>query len=364
MSGITSNGAARIYTSTDATNLTVRTNDTIAWPHARAFFAFLPRGTHDGDACNVDAKTIRIAYFALSADEFATIAFRNARSLIANLACFAKVAFVCRTITIVIESVAFFSRGLIRLHARQRSALTLHRSIGANAGLARIARSSAARTSDSRDERRQVVEIIVSAGQQVFPAEVKRILRRRAVVNQQMDEWIGLVAICVVLLLTVKDIHVVSRRRTIGYTFVERDFTTRVTRVIFDVERLRRPDAIGARQEFVQISRSRFLSRNIVPAERVLITRVALEHGKRQTARRNECFGGCRCLRKRVDIFAATRKHVLQAITYGNRRSVGLRERQCLARDDCGDGEKQREGSFAHPLMLERRTKHHKRSFR
>jgi hypothetical protein len=63
LSGVARNRAARIHARADATNLAVGTNETIARPHAIAFFALLPRGTYDGNAHRVDAKTIRIAHF-------------------------------------------------------------------------------------------------------------------------------------------------------------------------------------------------------------------------------------------------------------------------------------------------------------
>ncbi len=365
MTGVAGDGATRIHTRTNATNLTVRTNDTVTRPEASTFFAFLPRGTHHGDARNVDAKTIRIANFARSADEFATITFRNARSLVTHFAGIAKIAFVGRTITIVIEAIAFFGRWLIRLHTRQRSALTLHRSIRANAGFARITRSSATRASDSRDERREVVEIIVSTGQQIFPAEVERILRRSAVVNEQVNVWIGLIAIRIVLFLAVKDVQVVSRRRTIGHAFVKPNLAACITRVVLDIERLYRAHTIGTREEFVQVCLVRRLPRDVVPTKRILIPRVALQYGERQTTRWNERFGRRRRLRKRVDVFAATRKLTLQTIAHRNRRSVGLLERQGLAGSNCRDGEDgedERGDSFAHSPMLERGMRHHKRS--
>lgn len=365
MTRIASDGAAGIHARADATNLTVGTNDSITWPGARALFALLPRGTHHGDARDIDAKTIRRAYFTWSANEFATITFRNARPFVAHFARITKITFVGDTTTIVIESVAFFNRRLIRLHARERSALALHRSIGANTRFASIARSTAARTRDSRDERREIIEIVVSAGQQIFPAEVKGILRRGAVVNQQVNERIRLIAIWIVLFLAVEDVIVVSGRRTIGHAFVKPNFTTRITRIVLDIERLRRTHTIGTREKFMQVGIVRLLPRHVVPAERVLIARITLEHGERQTTRRNERLGRRRRLRKSVDGFAAARKLVLQAIAHGNRRSVGLLQGEGLGRSDCcegKDGGNERKGSFAHPAMLDWPTRHYKRS--
>ena len=245
------NGSARIHAGADATNLTVRTNDTIARPDAIAFFAFLPRGTLDRCAQDVDAQTIGIAHFTRTTYEFAAIAFRYARAFVADFARVTKVAFVGRAITIVIESVAFFPRGLIRLHTRERPILALHRSIGANALLARVARSSTTRTRDSSDERREVIEIIVPAGEQIFPSEIKCIRCDRAVVDDQVDEGIRLVPIGIVLLFAVENVYVVPGRGTIGHTFVKPDCSAEIVRVIFDVERFGNAQTVVTLQELV-----------------------------------------------------------------------------------------------------------------
>ena len=126
-----------------------------------------------------------------------------------------------------------------------------------------------------------------------------------------MDEGIGLVAVGVVFGLAVEDVEVIAWRGAIGDTLVEANFAAHIIGVVFDVERLYGADAIGARQEFVQIGLRRGLSRDVVPAERVLIPSVSLEHRKREAARGDERFGGCGCVRCGVDCFAAAHELTL-----------------------------------------------------
>lgn len=311
--------------------MTVGTHHAITGPNAIPFFAFLTLGTHDGDAQRIDTEPIAIAHFARTTNEFTTIAFRNAGTLVADFARFAKVAFVRGSIAIVVETVALFGPRLIRLHTRKRSILALHRSIVANAWFARCTRSSPTRTRYTCDKRREIVEIVVSAGKQIFPAEVKRIGYRRAVVDEQVDEGIGLIAVRIVLLLAVEDVIVVSRGRAPRHTFVKPNFAARIIGIVFDIERFHGSDAVRAQQKFVQISHGRRLTRHVVPAERILVAGISLQHGERQPTRRNEPLRCGRGLGQGIDVFPATGEKTLQAIPGRNRCSIRLGEGEGLA---------------------------------
>ncbi len=326
LAAVTSDRIARIHAGADTTNLAMWARDPIARPHALSRSAFQARRARDFGACRFDAKPTRRTDFPGRTNEFPAAALRYARALIAGFSRRADIALVRGSIAIVIDSVAGLGRRRARLQARDHAILTLHRPFATNSIFTSITRRSATGARDTCDERRQIVEIVIAAGKEIFPAEVKRPIRHRAVVDEQVDEWARLLHIRVVLRLAIENIVIGAQRIALllDDAFVKPDLAPGIIRVILDVEHLGRSNGVRASEELVQFGAGRLTARDVVPAKRVVVTGIALEHCERKGARGDEPFGRLRCARQGIDVFAAVIEEPLETITLRNGRTIRL----------------------------------------
>ena len=326
LAAVTSNRIARIHARADTTNLAVWARDPIARRHALPRSAFQACRARDFGAYRFDAKPTLRADFRGRTNEFPAAALRYARALVAGFSRGADIAFVRGTIAIVVDAVASLSRGRIRLHAREHAILTLHHPFATDSIFTSIARRAATGACDTCDERRQIVDIVVTPGNEIFPAEVKRPIRHRAIVDQQMNEWTRLIHIRIVLRLAIENIVIGAQRIALLFddTFVKGDLAPGIIRVVLDVEHLDRSNAVRASEELVQFGAGRLCARHVVPAKRIVVTSIALEHRERKGARGDEPFGRLRCARQGIDVFAAVIEEPLETIALRNGRTIRL----------------------------------------
>jgi hypothetical protein len=140
----------------------------------------------DAYALRVDAQPLgRVTSGVAGALELTIAAFGDARAIAANFAGVAnRVAIVGRSIAIVVEAVAYLVGGADERNALQHAVLALIGSDRANPGLAGLTRAAASRTGNAGDERGQIVEVVVTARDQIFPPEVESVRGDGAVVDQ------------------------------------------------------------------------------------------------------------------------------------------------------------------------------------
>lgn len=175
---------ARINATAHAADLVCRAGDAFAGFAARPAPADSSRRAGHRGARNVHARAAVRAHEPASAAEFLG-AHLKADAALAHLSHGTEaVTVINRAVAVVVQSVASLHRWGGAAHARECPAPALANPLRADAWFAGVAAVAAARANEVIDDHEEVLEVVVSAVEEVFPGEIEGVGRRARVVDQ------------------------------------------------------------------------------------------------------------------------------------------------------------------------------------